>query len=285
MSRLHDWRFDCTVGSGVRADVYKFLGPQTEVLVVSGDTVRHILKTRFDRYTKPSRDEFVKRLTLEWLGDRGIFTLRHGKGAGSEHALWAHQRNISSQIFTRANFRELMQETFADKAAALCDAVGRVADRGEHIDMQQKFFAYTMDSITRIFLGRDADTVTHGKEADPYGVAYDEAHRCLMKYYFKSMKLVALSGILPWPFGGLRHGIKSGGGVLVHLHHAIHPDARAMKEAVRTLTTESLRAISARRADPTRQLDDAREQRKRIMAGAGALVLLTFCCSGGARKH
>ena len=50
------------------------------------------------------------------------------------------------------------------------------------IDMQKLFFAYTMDSISKIFFGRDASTMRNVK--DELAESFDKAHHYLMQYLF-----------------------------------------------------------------------------------------------------
>ena len=45
----------------------------------------------------------------------------------------------------------------------------------EAVDMQGYFFNFTMDSIMRLFFGRESNTI--GGVTDSYAQAYDEAHR------------------------------------------------------------------------------------------------------------
>ena len=46
------------------------------------------------------------------------------------------------------------------------------------IDMQKLLFAYTIDSISKIFFGRDASTMRNVK--DELAESFDKAHRYLM---------------------------------------------------------------------------------------------------------
>jgi hypothetical protein len=49
------------------------------------------------------------------------------------------------------------------------------------IDMQKLFFAYTMDSISKIFFGRDTNTMCN--EKDELAESFDNAHRFLMQFF------------------------------------------------------------------------------------------------------
>ena len=53
------------------------------------------------------------------------------------------------------------------------------------IDMQKLFFAYTMDSISKIFFGRDTNTMCNVK--DKLAEAFDNAHRYLMQFFLENI--------------------------------------------------------------------------------------------------
>jgi hypothetical protein len=108
-----------------------------------------------------------------WIGN-GIFIAPHGPYSSDMGQLWSNTRKTASLIFTRQNFRDLMHSTFIDKAHVMLRNLNQVPE-GKHVDMQKKFFAFTMDSIMKIFFGRDTDTLT--EEKDVYAESFDEAHR------------------------------------------------------------------------------------------------------------
>ena len=58
------------------------------------------------------------------------------------------------------------------------------------VDMQDKFFAYTMDSVMKIFYGREVDTMAGAK--DVYAEAYDVAHRSMLLYVVSSLRFAAM---------------------------------------------------------------------------------------------
>ena len=53
------------------------------------------------------------------------------------------------------------------------------------IDMQKLFFAYTMDSISKIFFGRDTNTISEVK--DELAESFDNAHRFSMQFIFNNV--------------------------------------------------------------------------------------------------
>jgi hypothetical protein len=88
--------------------------------------------------------------------------------------VWKLARKTASLIFTRQNFTELMEATFVQKGQQLLSVLDG-AKSGQAVDMQGYFFNFTMDSIMRLFFGRESNTI--GGVTDSYAQAYDEAHR------------------------------------------------------------------------------------------------------------
>jgi cytochrome P450 len=106
---------------------------------------------------------------------KGVFTAPHGPHSSDKGQLWSAHRKTASLIFTRQNFRDLMHSTFVDKAHIMINQLNQIPEGGK-IDMQQKAFAFTMDSIMKIFCGRQTNTLS-GEEQNPYATAVDEAQR------------------------------------------------------------------------------------------------------------
>ena len=52
--------------------------------------------------------------------------------------------------------------------------------------MQGLFFCYTMDSIQRLFFGKEVDTMSGDK--DEFASAFDGAHRSLLGYVFDHLR-------------------------------------------------------------------------------------------------
>ena len=58
------------------------------------------------------------------------------------------------------------------------------------IDMQKLFFAYTMDSISKIFFGRETNTMRNVK--DELADAFDQAHRFMIVYLWENFTVLQL---------------------------------------------------------------------------------------------
>merc|ERR1719498_1061811 len=120
---------------------------------------------------------------------------------------------------------------------------GKVKDfRGKgspEVDIQRLFFSFTMDSINKIFFGRDTNT-TSGED-DTYSHAYDGAHHNMIKMIFGNLSMF-VAHALPWPFGtwGKWRG-------LIKTVASLHGPGRAFYSHIDTLTRESLKIIDERR--------------------------------------
>ena len=53
------------------------------------------------------------------------------------------------------------------------------------IDMQKLFFSFTMDVVSKIFFGRDANTMCNVK--DELAESFDNAHRFMLQFLFHNM--------------------------------------------------------------------------------------------------
>lgn len=218
----------------------KFDPEAVEIFVQDPLVVKHFLKDNHENYTKgPSnRDMFWKHLRL-FLGE-GIFVARHGKDADDLGKNWSKQRKIASNIFSRSNFNENMNEVFVAKGKRMCELLRKPAMDGQRVDMQEKFFQYTMDSIMQIFFGERTDTM--GGENNAYAVAFDVAHRTLIEYFFKSVGTLAILKLLPWPFGGTS-------GLACLMHRNLNPLYREFQASHKTLDAYSRRLTQACRKD------------------------------------
>lgn len=181
----------------------------------------------------------------EVLGARGIFTLRHGSKAGPDHQLWFHQRKLASNIFSARIFRELIQDTFADKISRFSDVLDRVKP-GDELDMQKCFFSFTMDSVMSIFFGMESNTL----EGDPnrLAAAFDGALENLLRYLFKHYALLLGSCYLPWPLGAW--GLRPAPGIAMEIHRMLSPEARKMREHIAVLEKEGFEWIRQRKLAP-----------------------------------
>ena len=126
----------------------------TEFAMNTPEAVKWMLQSQFLQVSK-FKQTLGANLFSEFFGQDSIFVLRHGhsKEVKTEHEMWLKQRKLASLIFTRNNFKNLMTETFEDKAYKLVGILNESADI-KRVDMQERFFTLTIGSTQRIFFGR-----------------------------------------------------------------------------------------------------------------------------------
>lgn len=165
-----------------------------ELVCCSPESVEWMLNKEFLSVSKANaRTDIAMQLLKEWIGE-GVFVLRHGRTEDllEEHKKWFFQRKTASKIFTKSNFMNLMSETFEEKAEQLIQSLDKVCERKGDIDIQKEFFSFTMDSIQKIFFGREVNTMGEEK-SDEYANAYDNAHRAAMQELMEAIPIAVLS--------------------------------------------------------------------------------------------
>jgi len=242
IKRDKDWFNEVTAGKSISKMIgMRFEPSQVWLIVRDPLCIRHFLKDSFEKYSKPRPTEnpffyyFQK-----WVGD-GIFTFSHGVGSSDNGHSWLTQRKIAANIFSKANFQNNMGEVFVEKSLRLSELLEREATAGRDVDIQKMFFSFTMDSITRIFWGEDADTLDNA--TCHYADAYDAAHRALVTWVRPSMAMLLQMSYLPWPFGGY-------GGLAWKIYEWRSPLYQDFRQACKILDSESNRIVRASREDP-----------------------------------
>jgi hypothetical protein len=113
--------------------------------LASPAAVQHVLKDNYENYEKGPKF----RDTLgDFLGN-GIFS--------SDGAAWKHHRKIAVNMFSK----RLLEEGMAVALLKTQDLITRLdehAASGEAVDLQQCYFAFTMDTFCSIAFGKDLDS-------------------------------------------------------------------------------------------------------------------------------
>lgn len=204
LGRLHEYRTEY-VQKYPDSKLLTTNGPGLNVIAYDRDSVKAVLKDEFNFCTKPSADiDPLFSLLAQFIGGQGIFCLRHGKDLSStlakEHKLWYDQRKTASVIFTKRQFETFMHQVFTEKMETFIRVLDKHAKAETHVDIQNLFFIFTMNSIQKLFFGRDINTLESGK--DTVGDAFDEAHRLMLR---SNVDILATSvfarAFLPWPIG------------------------------------------------------------------------------------
>ncbi|KAL6127034.1 hypothetical protein ACLB2K_075079 [Fragaria x ananassa] len=110
--------------------------------------VEYVLKTNVANYGK---GYLLHSILYDVLGD-GIFSVDGDK--------WRHQRKASSSQFSTKVLRDFSSEIFKTNAVKLASIIHEAATCGKSIEMQVLFLQSTLDSIVKILLGIDLDTMS-----------------------------------------------------------------------------------------------------------------------------
>jgi len=257
--RINDWRTDM-MNDYLGEPMIVGPAPDPEVIVFDPKYIKTFLKDEFNKVGKPPRYQQTVPIDLlsEFLGYEGIFCITHTNQRDNQ--LWKFQRKLASRLFSVNIYRQIMDETFSPKVDILCDVLDQVAAKnasissnskaeGAHvIDMQDKFFCFTMDSVQEIFFHRKGIN-TVGGTMDKYAAAYDTAHREFMKFSFQSLPVAMMMNVLPFPFGRLfltSHKYSPGW----ELFKKMHPTYQKFWSARQYLHKETLDFVkTARTAD------------------------------------
>ncbi|KAL6123327.1 hypothetical protein ACLB2K_075849 [Fragaria x ananassa] len=110
--------------------------------------VEYVLKTNVANYGK---GYYLHSILYDVLGD-GIFSVDGDK--------WRHQRKASSSQFSTKVLRDFSSEIFKTNAVKLASIIHEAATCGKSIEMQVLFLQSTLDSIVKILLGIDLETMS-----------------------------------------------------------------------------------------------------------------------------
>ncbi|TKY68441.1 Cytochrome P450 704C1 [Spatholobus suberectus] len=167
--RLHDYMTDlarkhktCRLLSFYRSEVY----------TADPVNVEYILKTNLENYGKCWYH--YERLT-DLLGD-GMFTVDGEK--------WQHQRKVASYEIGTKTVRDFSFQVFKSNAVKLAGIVSKTAMSNKTVDFQELFVKSTLDSVFKIVLGVDLDTICGTYEGDTeFSNAFDEASAITLYRY------------------------------------------------------------------------------------------------------
>ncbi|GBG24768.1 Cytochrome P450 86A8 [Hondaea fermentalgiana] len=249
------------VAPHIDSHLVKWEIPGFEIVFNSPEAVKFMLKDRFDVSTKPDPGEDELFVLLTRFIGASIFTLRHGEMNSEEHDRWYRQRKAAALIFTKSKFSNMMFDVFVRKAQSMIDVLTQVAKRNaaagnptdknkgaEPVEMQEKFFAFTFDSIQQIFFGDDVDTVS-GRDSDAAAVAFDGAHRAMTRYHLTTVPHISLLQCMPFPIGPLWYNM-NWTSLGIRAFKAIHPLHQTFESHVEDLHRITREKIQRLRRDP-----------------------------------
>uniref|UniRef100_A0A1W7HBX2 Cytochrome P450 n=1 Tax=Scoparia dulcis TaxID=107240 RepID=A0A1W7HBX2_SCODU len=159
-NNLHDYLTDLTRKNTTFRIIY--LG-NVEIFTSDPANVEYFLKTNFANYGKGSFHHDI----LEGLLGDGIFTVDGEK--------WRHQRKMSSYEFSTRNLKNFSSGVFKTNAAKLAHIVDTAATSNQIIEIQDLFMKSALDSVFKVVLGVDLDSMRGTSEGSQFSNAFDEA--------------------------------------------------------------------------------------------------------------
>ncbi|GMP70022.1 hypothetical protein CsSME_00029058 [Camellia sinensis var. sinensis] len=168
--RLHDYLADLAT----KHRTYRLLDLfRSQIHTCDPANVEYILKTNFANYGKGWYHHSV---LADLLGD-GIFTVDGDK--------WRLQRKLSSNVFSTKMLREFSTDVFRSNASKLAQIVSEAATSNQRIEVQDLFMKSSLDSVFKVILGVDLDSVLGtNEEGTRFAIAFDEASVTTLYRYF-----------------------------------------------------------------------------------------------------
>ncbi|CAA2955789.1 cytochrome P450 704C1-like [Olea europaea subsp. europaea] len=159
--RLHDYMTELTQKNMTFRLLYL---NNSEVYTADPAVVEYVLKTNFANYGK---GWYHHNILKDLLGD-GIFTV--------DGERWKHQRKMSSYEFSTRNLRDFSSGVFKTNAAKLAGIVSEAIASNQIIEIQDLFMKSTLDSVFKVVLGVDLDSMRGtNEEGTQFSKAFDEA--------------------------------------------------------------------------------------------------------------
>ncbi|KAL6127817.1 hypothetical protein ACLB2K_071178 [Fragaria x ananassa] len=146
-------------------DLFKYA-----VYTIDPANVEYMLKTNVANYGKGL---YLHSILSDVLGD-GIFAVDGDK--------WRHQRKASSSQFSTKVLRDFSSEIFKTNGVKLAGIIHQAASCNKSMDVQDLFMKSTLDSIVKILLGIDLDTMcgTNNEENIRFSNAFDDANEATL---------------------------------------------------------------------------------------------------------
>ncbi|KAI3471079.1 hypothetical protein Pfo_027742 [Paulownia fortunei] len=159
--QIHDYLTDLTRKNMTFRILYL---DNTEIYTSDPAYIEYFLKTNFANYGKGSFHHDI----LEGLLGDGIFTV--------DGERWRHQRKMSSYEFSTRNLREFSSGVFKTNAAKLARIVSTSVASNQIIEIQDLFMKSTLDSVFKVVLGVDLDSMRGtNEEGGQFSKAFDKA--------------------------------------------------------------------------------------------------------------
>ncbi|PRQ48963.1 putative abieta-7,13-dien-18-ol hydroxylase [Rosa chinensis] len=165
--RLHHYMTElaCKYKTYRMLDLFRYA-----VYTVDPANVEYILKTNFANYGKGL---YLYNILSDVLGD-GIVAVDGEK--------WRHQRKAASSQFSTKVLRDFSSEILKTNAVKLAMIISEAVTRDAAIEIQDLFTKATFDSIVKVLLGIDLDTMCgiNNEESIQFAKAYERATEAVL---------------------------------------------------------------------------------------------------------
>lgn len=152
---------------------FRLLAPgQSELYTTDIRNIEHVLKTKFDKYTKGKYNQDI----LTDLFGKGIFAVDGDK--------WRQQRKLASFEFSTRVLRDFSCSVFRRNAAKLVRVVSEMAIADQIFDMQDTLMRCTLDSIFKVGFGVELNCLEgSNKEGTEFMKAFDDSNSLVYRRY------------------------------------------------------------------------------------------------------
>ncbi|KAL9385567.1 hypothetical protein Peur_022577 [Populus x canadensis] len=152
---------------------FRLLAPgQSELYTTDIRNIEHVLKTKFDKYTKGKYNQDI----VTDLFGKGIFAVDGHK--------WRQQRKLASFEFSTRVLRDFSCSVFRRNAAKLVRVVSETAIADQIFDMQDTLMRCTLDSIFKVGFGVELNCLEgSNKEGTEFMKAFDDSNSLVYRRY------------------------------------------------------------------------------------------------------
>ncbi|KAK7260289.1 hypothetical protein RIF29_26218 [Crotalaria pallida] len=166
---LHDYH----TGMAKTNPTFRLLAPdQSELYTVDTRNVEHILKTKFDKYTKGKYNQDI----INDLFGEGIFAVDGDR--------WRQQRKLASYEFSTRVLRDFSCSVFRTNTAKLVRVMTDYSHKGQVFDMQDLLMRCTLDSIFKVGFGTELNCLEgSSKKGSEFLKAFDESNALIFWRY------------------------------------------------------------------------------------------------------
>eukprot|EP01018_Ginkgo_biloba_P012617 Gb_01180 [translate_table: standard] len=172
-NNIYDWLTDIIIKEGGSV---RFMGPWNIQLVTAHPkNIEYVFNTRFDNFPK---GDYLRNIYRDFLGDYSMLIV-YGDS-------WRELKKMVSFVFGSSSFRKNVFNTLPKLVQErLFPVLENACEKGCHIDLQEVFVRYTLDSIFVVGFGADLMSLAVGLPEVPFLTAFENADRACIRRLLK----------------------------------------------------------------------------------------------------